>query len=210
MTVTHNPAPARTDVPTGTPAAPPVGTVRRAGIAVGVGAAIWGVTMAFVSPQTTDPVGITIGDFGALPFQASLFLLVTAQLRTAATGTSRFARGMLKVEYGLLALATLWTVLHGAVPAFRDDLWLALLDAFWPLSMLGMFVIGVKIAFAARWQGLARVWPLVAESWAVVTVPALAIFGAGVGQAVGATHVILGYGVLGLILAVRPHLTGAR
>jgi len=71
---------------------------------------------------------------------------------------------MLRTEYVLLTLATLWSVLHGAVPAFRDDLWLQIMDLFWPLSMLGMFVIGVKIVFAGRWKGLARVWPSVASS----------------------------------------------
>ena len=209
MSLTITPVPARTDDPAA-PAAGSARLVRRAGLAVGLGAAIWGTTMFFVSPATTDPVGITIGDAGALPFQAGLFVLVTAQLRTMATGTSRLARGMLKAEYVLLALATLWTVLHGAFWSFRDDTWLAVLDVFWPLSMLGMFVIGVKIAFAGRWRGTARVWPAVAESWAVVTVPAMGVFGAGVGQVVGASHLFVGYGVLGLILALRPHLTGAR
>jgi hypothetical protein len=145
-----------------------------------------------------------------LPFQISLFALVTTQLRTAATGTSRIARGMLRAEYGLLTLATLWTVLHGLVPSFRDDTWLAVLDAFWPLSMLGMFAIGVKIAVTGRWKGKARVWPLIAESWAVVTVPAYGILGATAGQYVGATHALVGYAALGLVLALRPHLTGAR
>jgi hypothetical protein len=60
---------------------------------------------------------------------------------------------MLRVEYVLLALASTWTVLHGLVPSFRDDLWLAVLDVFWPLSMLGMAVIGVKVALAGRWRG---------------------------------------------------------
>ncbi|GAA0810390.1 hypothetical protein [Spirilliplanes yamanashiensis] len=209
MSLTITPVPARTD----DPAAPAAGTarlVRRAGIAVAAGAAVWGTTMFLVSPQATDPTGITLGDVGALPFQASLFVLVTAQLRTMATGVSRLARGLLRVEYVLLALATLWTVLHAAVPAFRDDLWLAVLDVFWPLSMLGMFVIGVKIAFAGRWRGAARVWPSVAESWAVVSVPAMVVFGETAGQYVGASHLFVGYGVLGLILALRPHLTGAR
>jgi hypothetical protein len=82
------------------------------------------------------------------------------QLRTAATGTGRFARGLLKTEFFLLGIATLWTVLHGFAPAFRDDLWLQIMDVFWLLSMLGMFVISVKIAFAGRWTGPARFWPL--------------------------------------------------
>ena len=165
---------------------------------------------AVADPQGTDNFSILVTDVGALPFQFSLFALVTTQLRTAATGVTRLARAMLRTEYVLLALATLWTILHAAVPAFRDDLWLAILDVFWPLSMLGMFVIGVKIAFAGRWRGKAGVWPLVAESWAVVSVPSFVIFGSEIARFVGAGHLLIGYVALGLILTLRPHLTGAR
>ena len=207
MSITTTPVPARTDEPT---TAATTRSARRTGWFVAGGSAIWAATMAVYSPQDTGTVAQTVNDIGALPFQASLFALVTLQLRTAATGTSRVARGMLRTEYVLLALATLWTVLHGFFPAFRDDLWLAVLDAFWPLSMLGMFVIGVKIAFAGRWRGAARVWPLVAESWAVVTVPSFAVFGAGVAQVVASSHLLIGYVTLGVIIALRPHLTGAR
>ena len=166
--------------------------------------------MALYSPQDTTSIAQTVNDLGALPFQASLFALVTLQLRTGATGTTRLARAMLRVEYGLLALATLWTVLHGFVPSFRDDTWLAVLDLFWPLSMLGMAIIGIKIAFAGRWRGPARVWPAVAESWALITVPAMGALGATAGQFVGVGHLLAGYVTLGLILALRPHLTAAR
>ena len=209
MTITTSPALARTDE-TATAAAVSTRSVRRAGLAVAAGSLIWSATTFAVNPQPTDPVGIALTDLGALPFQIALFGLVTIQLKTRATGVTRVARGMLKVEYVLLTLATLWTVLHGAVPAFRDDTWLAVLDAFWPLSMLGMFIIGIKIAVAGRWKGLARVWPLVAESWAVVTVPAYGALGATAGALVGGTHLVIGYATLGVILALRPHLTGAR
>ena len=208
MSITTRPAPARTDDTTsrtrGTARA-----ARRTGWFVAGGAAIWAATMALYSPQDTGTFAQTVNDVGALPFQASLFALVTLQLRTAATGTSKVARGMLRTEYGLLTLATLWTVLHGLFPAFRDDAWLAVLDAFWPLSMLGMFIIGVKIAVAGRWRGAARIWPLVAESWAVVTVPTFAVLGSPVADRVGAAHLLVGYTVLGLILLLRPHLTRA-
>ena len=117
---------------------------------------------------------------------------------------------MLKVEYVLLALASIWSVLHATLPSgMQDAAWLAALDLFWPLSMLGMFVIGVKIAFAGRWSGLLRFWPLVAETWAVVTVPSYGIFGETAGQYVGGVHLLIGYGVLGLLLARLPHQTGA-
>jgi len=202
MSVTVQPAPARTDNETTTTAA-----VRRTGWMVAGGALIWAAAMAAYSPQSTDSTAILVNDLGALPFQIGLFALVTTQLRTGATGVTRIARGMLRVEYALLTLATLWTVLHAALPSQRDAVWLGVLDAFWPLSMLGMFIIGVKIAFAGRWKGVARFWPLVAESWAVVTVPALGILGATAGQYVGVAHLLAGYLVLGLILARRPHLT---
>lgn len=209
MTITTSPALARTDE-AATAAAVSPASVRKAGWALAAGSLIWSASMFAVDPQATDNLSIAVTDLGALPFQIALFGLVTVQLRTRATGITRLARGMLRVEYVLLTLATLWTVLHGAVPAFRDDTWLAVLDAFWPLSMLGMFVIGIKIAVAGRWKGLARVWPVVAESWAVVTVPAFGALGAAAGSIVGGTHILIGYATLGVILALRPHLTGAR
>ncbi len=211
MTITNTPAPARTDVagPT-TAAAPDAKGVRRAGLFLTAGALTWSASVLTFGANPTDNLGITLTDLAALPFQLALFALVTVQLRTGATGTTKVARGMLRVEYVLLALATLWTVLHGAVPAFRDDLWLAVLDVFWPLSMLGMAIIGVKVALAGRWKGVARIWPLIAESWAPVTVPTFILIGPPVSDFVGGGHLIAGYAVLGLILTRRAHLTGAR
>ena len=78
--------------------------------------------------------------------------------------------------------------------------WLAL-DLFWPLSMLGMFLIGIRIAVAGRWKGVSRYWPVVAESWAVVTIPALAIFGDTVGHVVAVAHLCVGYAVLGVLVS---------
>ena len=42
---------------------------------------------------------------------------------------------------------------------------------------------------------------MVAESWAVVTVPALGIFGETVGMYVGALHLLVGYAVLGVLVS---------
>ncbi|MEU4427223.1 hypothetical protein AB0F81_41920 [Actinoplanes sp. NPDC024001] len=209
MTISTTPAPARTDE-AAFESRISTKAVRRTGWAVAAGATLWSAIYFAFSPQSTDPTEMTIIDLFAVPAQLALMALVVTQLRTGATGVTRFARGMLRVELVLLSLATLWSVLHGAVPAFRDDMWLAVLDVFWPLSMLGMFVIGVKIAFAGRWQGLARWYPLVAESWVFVTLPAMGIFGATVGRFVGATHLLIGYAALGVLLALRPQLTGAR
>ncbi len=211
MPVSLGPATARTDnVPAPPDAAGPQALVRRAGAAVTAGAVVWATSMVVVGNNPESSLGITFSDLLAVPFQLGLFALVTAQLRTRATGTSRVARGMLRVEYLLLSLATIWSLAHGLLPGQRDAVWLAVLDVFWPLSMLGMCVIGVKIAFTGRWRGAARIWPAIAESWALVTIPVMGVFGPAVGDVFGAAHLLVGYATLGLILALRPALTGAR
>ena len=210
MTISTGPTPARTDLPAA-PTTPGVSTaaVRRTGALLASGSALWAGTVFVIGLAPTDTLHITIGELSGLPFQFGLFALVFVQLRTRATGLSRAAAAMLRVEFVLLALAASWTVLHGAVPAFRDDLWLAVLDAFWPLSMLGMAIIGIKLAFAGRWQGPARWWPAFAESWVLMTMPAVILLGDG-GRWFAGGHLLVGYGALGLVLMLKPHLTGAR
>jgi hypothetical protein len=72
--------------------------------------------------------------------------------------------------------------------------------------MLGMAIIGIKVAVAGRWRGALRAWPVVAETRIFVTLPAGAL-GPVVGGYVAGGHFIAGYGVLGLLLALRPDLT---
>ena len=215
-------APARTDLDAGaasgakataTASARPTVTareVRRLSLPLVLGALTWSVSSFALGFNPASSIGVTVQDLTGFAFQVGVMCLVVLQLRTAATGLGRGARVMLRVEQVLLSLAMLWSLLHGLVPSIRDAGWLVVLDVFWPLSMLGMFVIAIKIAVAGRWRGPARWWPLVAESWAVVSVPALGIGGATVGQYVGASHLIVGYVALGLLLMARPHLVGAR
>ena len=184
--------------------------VRRLSLPAGAGRPLWSVSSFALGFNPASSLGVTVQDLTGFAFQVGVMCLVVLQLRTAATGLGRGARIMLRVEQVLLSLAMLWSLLHGLVPSIRDAGWLVVLDVFWPLSMLGMFVIAIKIALAGRWRGLARWWPLVAESWAVVSVPTIGIGGATVGQYVGASHLIVGYVALGLLLMARPHLVGAR
>ncbi|HSO66171.1 MAG TPA: hypothetical protein VLQ78_13825 [Ornithinibacter sp.] len=187
-----------------------VRSVQRRGYVMAAGALTWAATVFTVGTNPDSSLGITIGDVGGLAFQVGVMGLIGAMALTGALGTTRTARVMLRVERVLLSLAMLWTVIHGFVPAWRDATWLAVLDAFWPLSMLGMFVLGIKVLVAGRWRGVARVWPLVAESWAVVTVPTFVIIGEPVSNWVGGSHLLIGYTVLGLILARRTELVLPR
>jgi hypothetical protein len=184
--------------------------VSRLGLGLTAGTLAW-ATSIFAFGTMADGIQGRVGDLTGLLFQLGVFCLLTIQIRTRATGTSRAARVMLKVEAVLLGLASVWSLLHGVLPSnLQDATWLAALDVFWPLSMLGMAVIAVKLATAARWRGAARVWPLIAESWAIVTVPSFVIFGDEVSRWVGGTHLLIGYAVLGLLLARRPGLAIPR
>ncbi|GAA1011112.1 hypothetical protein Aple_056900 [Acrocarpospora pleiomorpha] len=181
-------------------------TVRRLALSLSTGALTWSAVSFIYGFQPSSEMGIVLTDLGSFAFQFGALSLISLMSRTNATGVTRTARAMLTVERVLLALAMVWTVVHAFFPSERDAVWLAVLDAFWPLSMLGMFVISIKIALTGRWRGLARLWPLVAESWAVVTLPAMGILGLSAGNLIGASHLLVGYTTLGLIIAFRPEL----
>jgi len=213
-TMTTKPALARTD--TGRLAAQATTTpttdqrtIRRLGLTLTTGTLLWAAS-TFVFGPNGEGIGSRVGDITGFCFQVGVFALLTAMLRTGATGVTRKARAMIRVEYVLLGLASLWSLIHGLAPAsIGDSTPVMILDVFWPLPMLGMFVIGIKVAVAGRWQGALRWWPMVAETWAVVTVPTFLVLGDGVARWVGGAHLLIGYAALGLLLARRPELTGA-
>lgn len=211
-TLTTQPALARTDThrpqSSAAPAVDPR-TIRRLGLTLMTGTLLWAAS-TFVFGPNGEGIGSRVGDITGFFFQVGVFALLTAMLKTGATGVTRKARAMIRVEYVLLGLASLWSLIHGLMPAsIGDSTPVLVLDVFWPLSMLGMFVIGIKVAVAGRWQGALRFWPMVAETWAVVTVPTFLLFGDGVARWVGGAHLVIGYAALGLLLTRRPELTGA-
>lgn len=207
-TTSHVPAPARTDL-----APPPArepdahlssATLRWLGAGLAAGAATYGATFIVTAgweAQGRFPIALT-----GLLFQLGVFCLLAAMWRTRATGTTRLARAMLVVESVVLGVATLQSVL--TLPTGNGE-WSTIatvLDPFWPLSMLGMAVIGVKVAVAGRWRGTLRAWPVVAETWVFVAVPSIVLLGQTVGSMVAGAHFLVGYTVLGLVLAIRPDL----
>lgn len=207
MSLTQTPAPARSDVSTGATTT----TSRHEssghpyrfhGTVLTAGAVAWSIAIALFGADPGDKTVPLVGfAIGSGFFQLGVMALLRVLWRSKALGTGRLARFFLRAEAVVLSLAIGSTT----VDALRlSDLtqpgWL-MLDLCWPLSMLGMFAIGVRIAIAGRWQGVSRFWPMVAESWAVVTVPSLAIGGPSLARVVGALHLLVGYSVLGQIVA---------
>lgn len=202
MTLHQTPPPARSDV--GRPAAPTTTSARPFllhGTVLTVGAVSWAITQA---ANGIDPHGTTEEAIYSLTsgiFQLGLLCLLRVLWRTQALGEGRLARFFIRLVFGMVLLAIGSTIGDGIGVTDLDQTGWLLLDMFWPLSMLGMFFIGIRIAIAGRWRGAARFWPMVAESWAVVCVPTMAIWGEDVATIVSFFHLCLGYGVLGLIVA---------
>ncbi len=205
MTLSSNPAPARSDLATN-PASPVPAGQRHPFLAHGallsVGALAWSASIVTLG---VDPAGnpneLLLFGLGSGLFQLGLLALLRVLWRTRALGKGRIARAALIVESVLVTFAIASTLADAFQLSDLDQPAWAALDAFWPLSMLGMFVIGVRIAIAGRWTGVTRFWPLVAESWAVVVLPINGVLGGEVAQFVAAAHLIAGYTVLGVLVA---------
>jgi hypothetical protein len=206
MTIVHTQARARSDV-RGTARVEASGPVTERpylwhGRMLSAGALAWAAGFVFLGngPEGTLLNGIYFAT--ALTFQVGLLALIRALWLSRALGAGRFASGVLRFEACLVGLA----MTSSAADAFGlsdiDQLGWALLDACWPVSMLGMFLIGIRIAIAGRWDGLTRYWPMVAESWALVVIPSMLVFGQTIGgHVIAPLHLVLGYGVLGVLVS---------
>lgn len=203
MTIEQTPAFARSDVrpaPAGTSS--PTRPFVKQGFLLTTGAVAWAAVT--VACGSTDPEGATeeaIFSAGSGLFQLGLLGLLFVLFRTQALGAGRLARFFVRLEAVLVTLAIASTFVDGIGVSDLDQTGWIILDMFWPLSMLGMFLIGVRIAIAGRWSGVSRFWPLVAESWALVVIPTFGIAGATTAAIVSCVHLCVGYGVLGQIVA---------
>ena len=202
MTFEQTPAPARSDVrrPAAS-ASTPTRPFYRRGMLLTVGAVAWGVdTLVFGTDRSGTAEQILSALTGGT-FQLGLLGLLSVLYATRALGEGGLARFFIRFEFVLVLLALGSTVADGIGVSDMDQAGWAMLDAFWPLSMLGMFFIGIRIAIAGRWHGKARYWPLIAESWAPIVVPMYGLFGSTVAGAVSFVHLCIGYGVLGQMVA---------
>ena len=207
MSLTKTSAPARSDLAIGgtAPTTPSVPLTQRPyfrhGTMLTVGALAWS-SMIVVFGLNSDTTAYQYAhNASSFLFQVGVLSLVRVLWRSKAIGVGKVARSVLRIETGALLLAMASTASDFFGLTNLDNPASLALDMFWPISMLGMFLIGIRIAIAGRWKGLSRFYPLVAESWAVVTVPTMGIFGEGVARWVGAAHLVIGYAVLGQIVA---------
>ena len=137
-------------------------TIRFCGLMTMLGAVAWsfGWLQAGVLPEgVNDQVEIWMSGL----FQLGLVALLAVMRATDATGTTRAARIVLNAEIVALALAIGWTIPFLFDANREHTAVLVVLDAFWPLSMAGLIVVGVFVLRARRWPSPSRYLPLAAS-----------------------------------------------
>ena len=203
MSVQHTPAPARSDVrrPASVGASTPARPFFKRGMLLTVGAVAWGLDSLIFGTDPSGRLEEALSSITSGTFQLGIMGLLTVLFATQALGEGRLARFFLRLEGVLLVGAMASTFVDGIGVSDLDQTGWLILDMFWPLSMLGMFLIGVRVAIAGRWTGKDRYWPLIAESWGPIVVPTFGIFGSSVAGVVSFVHLCVGYGVLGQIVA---------
>jgi len=203
QSVQQTPAPARSDVPRRTPSGTtaPTRPFYKRGMLLTVGAVAWGLDSLIFGSDPSGSFEEAASSLTSGTFQLGLLGLLTVLYATKALGDGRLARFFIRFEAVLLFFAIGSTVVDGIGVSDLDQAGWLMLDMCWPLSMLGMFAIGVRIAIAGRWHGKSRFWPLIAESWGPIVVPTFGLFGSTVAGVVSFVHLCIGYGVLGQIVA---------
>lgn len=167
-------------------------------VALGAMAWSWGWLQAGVMPEgVNDQVEIWMSGL----FQLGLVALLAVMRATDATGTSRAARIVLNAEIVALGLAIGWTVPFLFDANREHTTILVVLDAFWPLSMVGLVVVGVFVARVGKWPVPTRYLPLAASLLIPVDI-VLAVAGVGTEAqtVVRSAYLALAYLALGLAI----------
>ena len=200
-----DPARRRTDTVAAEPAPPPIGGVRMVGSALVVGAMSWGAALMCLDGVDGFGAASVLTGIAAMLFQISLLGLLRVQYRdramTGKGGTARVARIGYTAQAVVLTGAMVSTTLDAFWLIQGSPVW-TVFDMCWPLSMLGMLIIGIRVAIAGRWRGVLRWQTLFAQSWLVWGIPLSAL--GFVGSVLGGAQMVLGYGVLGGLLVAWP------
>jgi len=170
-------------------------TVTSLGALVTLGGVLWG--LSWIASPSEEGGNSQVEIWASGVFQLGLLALLAVMWVSRATGTSRTARGLLAAEVVAVILALAWTVPY-LFDANRPTTGiLVVLDAFWPLSMVGLVVIGVLVARAGQWPSPLRHLPLLASLIIPVDI-AVSWAPDEVRNAVMGVYLAISYGLLGL------------
>jgi hypothetical protein len=195
-------------------------TIRMCGIAVALGAIIWSVSWLQAGVLPVGPDGQPINDqveiWAGGIYLLGLLALLLAMRATFATGSGRLGRWALKTEIGFVILAIAWNIPYAFDANRQPSLVLMVLDAFWPLAMLGKIVIGVLVIRARCWPAPVRYLPLAASMlFPIYIATSLAGLSEWTQIIVRATyfavaHTLLGLAVIRQIAPLMGRMTASR
>ena len=175
--------------------------IRVGGAVLTAGSICWAVTLLVTEPPE-DGVSPRLEILGGFAYQLGLAGLLLAVWLTGGLGRVPGARVVLVTETALLALASVWSVVYAIDHRTQEHLVMVVLDATWPLSMLGLVVLGIYLVLARVWPTLPRQLALVASLWLPLDLAATLIGGDTAGLAFRVTWLMVVWGALGVLIAV--------
>ncbi|MEV4376051.1 hypothetical protein [Streptosporangium sp. NPDC049644] len=177
--------------------------IRIAGLLLAVGSVSWAVGTVIVGEKIKEGIQ-TLDTITGMLFVVGMFAFVWTVLATRGVGDG-WAR---IVPAGLLVLfvgAFLLNALSFGYARHEDfPLPLMIMDACWPLSQIGMLVLGIILAVKARYQGALRWLPLLVGMWFPVSIVADIIGGGTFSVYVSGVWLVVMHAHLGVRLALRP------
>lgn len=174
--------------------------IERCGAGVIAGAVLWGTGMLVAGPLEDDELH-RAELAGSLAWQLGILSLVAVLHSTRATGSGALGRALLSVQTVLILLAGVWTVAHLVDPDRAAEGLLVALDLCWPLGMLWLLIVAIRVAVVHRWTGRARWAPLVAKAWVLVAIASLALLPDWPAIVANAVAMAALYGYLGWVVA---------
>lgn len=203
MTVHVQPSSVYPEEPAGSePGGLPLWT-RLTGTVVTAGTTAWITSLIIAGNGIRDKI-VPIEVWGSMAFLFGALFLVALVLSTNATGRGK-GRYIAIVEMALFVPALIWCPLEVAYDGDTPG-WVIPFDMCWPLSMLGMLVLGIAVAKVGRYRGLLRWQLLLCGLWLPVAGVGQAVIGDDGGSVPGTVWLGLSYGVLGLRLAFTPRI----
>lgn len=110
----------------------------------------------------------SIGGVFDLLYMIGWMYSIYGLLQLQAAGKKRIGNIILCIQLGLLAVANVWNVWEIADPTSSHPLF-RILDMFWPISNVFMFITGLTVVIAKRLSGYQRFVPLAVGLWLGIT-----------------------------------------
>ncbi len=118
-----------------------------------------------------------------------------------ATGSGKWGRSILNVQLLCLAMANCWNIYEIISPGANTTIYF-ILDKFWPLSNLIMFVTGIAILRSNRLDGWKRYIPLITGLWLPLAIGLTVVIGRNkVSMLLPAAYSVVAWALLGIVVS---------